>query len=175
MAFRTRSILTKTHLKLAFPGESRILYGLCSIKSLGAKITSQVVSENERSVCFLRSFCSIGKVTGLGEDLNDKLNSNQRNPDLYDVIDRSKFTIQTPLKYADMGAGNGKIKQWMKEEGDIVSTGDMLCDIQTDLFTFGLEIDDEGLGILKEKKVREGEEFEPGTIICVLLHEQDDG
>ena len=107
--------------------------------------------------------------------MNDKLNSNQRNPDLYDVIDRSKFTIQTPLKYADMGAGNGKIKQWMKEEGDIVSTGDMLCDIQTDLFTFGLEIDDEGLGILKEKKVREGEEFEPGTIICVLLHEQDDG
>ena len=105
-------------------------------------------------------------------DEQTKAKAGQNNIDA-ESIDRSRFTKPILMKYPDIGGGNGKIKEWMKEEGDLVRAGDMLCDIETELFTFGMEIDDEGVGILKEKKVNEGEEFEPGTTICVLMHEDD--
>lgn len=114
------------------------------------------------------------KQQSIDEYLDEKKTSTTDRNSLYiDSIDRSKFTQPIPMKYPDIGGGKGKIKQWMKEEGDVVRAGDMLCDIETGMFTFGMEIDDEEVGILQEKKVKEGEEFEPGTTICVLMHEED--
>ena len=63
-------------------------------------------------------------------------------------IDRSTYTQEVPVRMPDMGEGKGKILKWYKEEGDIVQRRDILCDIETDDFTFGMETDDEDVAIM---------------------------
>lgn len=75
------------------------------------------------------------------------------------------------MKMPDMGEGDGKILTWYKEEGDIVKRGDVLCDIETDDFTFGMETDDEQLGIMGSILVpAPSEKIPDGQVICILLH-----
>ena len=38
----------------------------------------------------------------------------------------------------------GKIVSWSKKEGDKLSPGDILCEVETDKATVGFEIQDEG-------------------------------
>lgn len=39
----------------------------------------------------------------------------------------------------------GKIVKWLKKEGDTVSPGDVLCDIETDKAVMSMETDEEGI------------------------------
>lgn len=39
----------------------------------------------------------------------------------------------------------GTIVKWMKKEGDAVSTGDVLCEIETDKATIAMDSDEEGI------------------------------
>lgn len=88
-----------------------------------------------------------------------------------DTIDKSEFTEEIKVKMPDLGKGNGKILMWYKNEGDMVKRGDVLCDIETDDFTFGMETDDEHLGIMHSIKVpAPSESIRDGEVICVLLH-----
>lgn len=100
---------------------------------------------------------------------NDVTTSSKTTPEL----DVTKFTVRIELKMPDMGEGGGKILKWYKEPGDIVKREDVLCDIETPDFTFGMETDDEQLALMGEILV----EAPSGTIqdnevICVLLHEE---
>jgi hypothetical protein len=63
-------------------------------------------------------------------------------------VDPSLFTEEIKIRMPDMGAGDGRVLKWYKEVGDVVQRGDVLCDIETPDFTFGMEIDDEELGII---------------------------
>ena len=38
----------------------------------------------------------------------------------------------------------GTIVKWMKEEGEAIQPGDVLCDIQTDKAVVGMDIEEEG-------------------------------
>ena len=84
-------------------------------------------------------------------------------------IDKSLFTEEIKIKMPDMG--EGKILTWYKEEGDIVHRGDVLCDIETADFTFGMETDDEQLGIMGSILVpAPSEMIKDEKTICILLH-----
>jgi hypothetical protein len=63
-------------------------------------------------------------------------------------VDKSMFTQEIQIKMPEMGEGKGRVVKWYKEEGDVIQRGDVLCDIETPDFTFGMEIDDEELGIV---------------------------
>ena len=39
----------------------------------------------------------------------------------------------------------GTIIKWMKKEGDVVSAGDVLCEIETDKATISMDSDEEGI------------------------------
>jgi hypothetical protein len=63
-------------------------------------------------------------------------------------VDPSLFTEEIKIRMPDMGNGDGRVLKWYKEVGDVVQREDVLCDIETPDFTFGMEIDDEELGII---------------------------
>ena len=74
----------------------------------------------------------------------------------------------------DMGEGDdNKIVKWYFKVGDVIQHGDILCDIQTPDFTFGMETDDECLAVMGEILVPEGtdEAVPDNEPICILLHQ----
>jgi hypothetical protein len=87
-------------------------------------------------------------------------------------VDRSKYTEEIKVRMPDMGEGEGKILTWYKQEGDVVKRQDILCDIETPDFTFGMETDDEHLAIMGKILVpAPSEPIKDGEVICILLHE----
>ncbi len=60
----------------------------------------------------------------------------------------------------------GKVISWMKNVGDQVSDGDVLCEVETAKST--MEIPSTVDGILKESKVKEGETVPVGTVLGII-------
>jgi pyruvate/2-oxoglutarate dehydrogenase complex dihydrolipoamide acyltransferase (E2) component len=90
-------------------------------------------------------------------------------------LDRSKYTEEILVRMPDMGEGEGKILKWYKQEGDIVRRGDILCDIETPDFSFGMELDDEHPGILGKIVVEApSDPIKDEEVICILLHKSKD-
>lgn len=70
-----------------------------------------------------------------------------------------------------MGEGSGKVLEWYKKEGDLILKDDVLCDIETKDFSFGMVTDDECDAIMGEIIVEAGSEpVEEGAVICTVLH-----
>ncbi len=64
----------------------------------------------------------------------------------------------------------GKLSNWLKKEGDIIESGDALCEIETDKATMEVEAVDDG--ILGKIIVSEGSEgVEVNTTIAIILEE----
>lgn len=93
------------------------------------------------------------------------------------VSDPSTYTVEIPIRMPEIGDGHegGRIVKWYKQVGDVVQYGDILCDIETKNFTFGMQTEDECLGIVKDLYVPEGSSMAENETICVLLHEPDEG
>ena len=71
----------------------------------------------------------------------------------------------------DMGEGKGKILKWYKKEGDIIRRSDILCDIETPDFTFGVETTDEDVAIMGKILVdAPSEPVDDGEELCILWH-----
>ncbi|WP_299399470.1 pyruvate dehydrogenase complex E1 component subunit beta [Pelagibius sp.] len=67
----------------------------------------------------------------------------------------------------------GKLAKWLKQEGDEVSSGDILAEIETDKATMEVEAVDEG--VLGKIMVAEGTEEVPvNQVIAVLLEDGED-
>ena len=67
----------------------------------------------------------------------------------------------------------GKLSKWLKAEGDAVSPGDVLAEIETDKATMEVEAVDEG--VIGKIMVEEGtEEVKVNAVIAVLLEEGED-
>ena len=67
----------------------------------------------------------------------------------------------------------GKLAKWLKQEGDDVSSGDVLAEIETDKATMEVEAVDEG--VLGKIMVAEGTEEVPvNQVIAVLLEDGED-
>ncbi|KAL9191046.1 hypothetical protein ACHAXT_000752 [Thalassiosira profunda] len=71
----------------------------------------------------------------------------------------------------------GVIEKWYKKEGDLIKRDEVICDIRTELFTFGMLTDDDFDSIMGEILVPEETDhpIEPGTVICTTLHKDTDG
>jgi Biotin-requiring enzyme len=88
------------------------------------------------------------------------------------AIDRSKFTVEIPVKMPALGTGGtSKVVQWFFAPGDLIKREDVLCDIETPDFTFGMETDDEELAILGKILVETGVPVPDNEVICILMHE----
>ena len=91
------------------------------------------------------------------------------------VIDRSKYTEEVPVKMPGLGGTNAgtksKVVKWYIKPGDIVQREDVICDIETPDFTFGMQTDDEELAIVGDLLVETGQPVPDGEVICMLYHE----
>jgi len=75
------------------------------------------------------------------------------------------------IRMPEIGGG-GKVIKWYKDPGDLVKFDDMLCDIETNKFTFGMATEDEGECTMGEILVRINEECDDGQEICYILQKQ---
>ncbi|HZG45732.1 MAG TPA: biotin/lipoyl-containing protein, partial [Allosphingosinicella sp.] len=67
----------------------------------------------------------------------------------------------------------GTLAKWLKQEGDTVSSGDLLAEIETDKATMEFEAVDEG--VIAKILVAEGtDEVKVGTVIAILAQEGED-
>merc|ERR1719397_418226 len=67
----------------------------------------------------------------------------------------------------------GSIVTWEKKEGDKVSEGDLLCEIETDKATMGFETPEEGY--LARIFIEAGTRDIPiGKLLCIIVEEQED-
>ncbi|VDO94128.1 unnamed protein product [Soboliphyme baturini] len=67
----------------------------------------------------------------------------------------------------------GTIVSWKKKEGDQLSEGDLLCEIETDKATMGLEASEEGY--LAKIVVPDGSKDVPiGRLLCIVVEHKDD-
>lgn len=111
----------------------------------------------------------------LGGDDEDKDKEDRSPKPGDDNLDRSTYTREVEFLMPDLGeAGedDGVVVKWYKKEGDIIRTKDALCDIQTKLFEFSMESDDEQVTVMGKINVPEGSDpVEPGDVLCVILHE----
>ena len=86
---------------------------------------------------------------------------------------REHYTIPIVVKMPDMSDEddeNNTVEKWFKKKGDIVQHNDVLCDIGTPDFTFGMVTDDEEDAIMGELHVEEGTKVPDNEPICTIYH-----
>lgn len=66
----------------------------------------------------------------------------------------------------------GQLVKWLKSEGDAVSEGDVLAEIETDKAT--MELVARGSGVLRNVSLKEGETAPVGTVIAVIAAEGEE-
>lgn len=93
--------------------------------------------------------------------------------DAVPVPDRSKFTRAVTVEMPDVGDDmEGVIERWYVEEGDLIRSGDAICDIKTELVIFGMITDDSYDSIMGEIRIPAGSApIKPGTVLCTTLNE----
>ena len=67
----------------------------------------------------------------------------------------------------------GTIVKWYKEEGEDISAGDELCDIQTDKAVVSMECDDDGI-VAKILMAEGSSGVQVGTLIALTVEEGQD-
>ena len=60
----------------------------------------------------------------------------------------------------------GKVLKWLKQVGDQVTDGDVLCEVETDKST--MEVPTTIDGMIKEIRVKEGDIVPVGTILAIV-------
>ena len=60
----------------------------------------------------------------------------------------------------------GKVLKWLKQVGDHVTDGDVLCEVETDKST--MEVPTTIDGTIKEIRVKEGDIVPVGTILAIV-------
>src|ERR671922_2824892 len=63
----------------------------------------------------------------------------------------------------------GQLVRWLKQEGDVVTEGDVLAEIETDKAT--MELVARGSGMLQGIRLREGQTAPVGEVIAVIAAE----
>merc|ERR1712156_820612 len=157
--------------------------GLSSTSVSESRISSHV--NNPINKINLREISNSSRI------IQDKLQLNYASFD--QVITNSKFIQRAKhvRNYADDSAGKypehhiinlpalsptmemGTIVSWEKKEGDQVSEGDLLCEIETDKATMGFETPEEGY--LAKIIIEAGTKDIPiGKPLCIIVTEKED-
>jgi len=102
-------------------------------------------------------------------------------PDYESASDASKYTHEVKVEMPDIGdLKGGNIEKWYKQPGDIIHRDDIICDIRTESFTFGMVTDDDFDSMMGKILVEEESGMvDPGTVIFTTFsedkHHRDDG
>ena len=70
------------------------------------------------------------------------------------------------LPYIGETVDEGKVLKWLKQVGDQVTDGDVLCEVETDKST--MEVPTTIDGTIKEIRVKEGDIVPVGTILAIV-------
>jgi Biotin-requiring enzyme len=87
--------------------------------------------------------------------------------------DPSAYTVPIEIKMPDMSDDDDDhniIEKWYKQPGDVIKRNDVLCDITTPAFTFGMVTDDEEDAIMGDIYVAEGQAASDNAPICTIYH-----
>jgi pyruvate dehydrogenase E2 component (dihydrolipoamide acetyltransferase) len=79
------------------------------------------------------------------------------------------LAIEIVMPALEMAQETALLVKWLKKEGDFVSKGDVLMEIETDKAT--VEIEATGSGILSRVSAQAGDQVPVGQVIAVLLDE----
>jgi pyruvate dehydrogenase E2 component (dihydrolipoamide acetyltransferase) len=79
------------------------------------------------------------------------------------------LTIEIVMPALEMAQETALLLRWIKKDGDFVSKGDVLMEIETDKAT--VEIEATGSGILSRVSAQTGDQVPVGQVIAVLLEE----
>ena len=76
--------------------------------------------------------------------------------------------MATAIKVPDLGTNEDSVVllKWLKNPGDLVKRGDLLCEIQTDKAT--TELESVAQGTLLKQLVKEDAEVNVGTVIAYI-------
>src|SRR5690606_22887954 len=66
----------------------------------------------------------------------------------------------------------GQVVRWLKQEGDAVSEGDVLAEIETDKAT--MELVSRGSGVLRKRFLKEGDTAPVGAVIAIVAGPDED-
>ena len=66
----------------------------------------------------------------------------------------------------------GVLAAWLKEEGEKISAGDVVAQVETDKATMDLEVYDDG--VLLKRVIEEGDSVPIGGLIAILGDEGED-
>lgn len=87
--------------------------------------------------------------------------------------DPSAYTQPVVIRMPDMSEDDdihNTVEKWYKQPGDVIKRNDVLCDITTPDFTFGMVTEDEEDSIMGEIHVEEGRSVPDHTPICTVYH-----
>jgi len=70
-----------------------------------------------------------------------------------------------------MAQETGKVLKWLKAQGDLITKGEPLLEIETDKTTFELEAP--GAGILSNVTAAEGDEVPVGSVIAEIRDDRE--
>ena len=141
---------------------------------------------SQKNMLYIRQFSrkdatSNSRSNNQGED-DDEITVIYGDQSEYDsTTDKSKFTHEVKVEMPDIGdQEGGVIEKWYKQPGDIIHRDDVICDIRTESFTFGMVTDDDFDSMMGEILVeQESGTVNPGTVIFTTFsedkHHFDDG
>jgi len=75
---------------------------------------------------------------------------------------------EVEIPYLNQGE-HFKISKWMKSDGDHIQKGDILCDIESGVYTLEFESSLEGFLYFRQKP---GIILTPGKTICLIIHQK---
>ena len=155
--------MTVTGAKIAHHLLRTTAYNRSSIRRLqGASLLNYHCRLKPTTQNFIRCLSDGGKSSNDGDEPSSAQTAE---------INLEEYTDEIEVKLPGFEDKKGKIVRWYHKEGDVVQPNDTICDIETELFTFGMDIEDEGAGVMKQILVPAGEEeIDPGTPICIMLH-----
>mmetsp|Transcript_29583 Transcript_29583/g.43262 ORF Transcript_29583/g.43262 Transcript_29583/m.43262 type:complete len:229 (+) Transcript_29583:139-825(+) len=116
-------------------------------------------------------------VTGEFDDSNDDTTT----PETAAIVeDADLYTVPVTISMPPMDDVGGDeshcfVETWHFKEGDRIERDTVLCDISTPDFVFGMQVDDEEVGILKEIHVAENVKVPDNTPLCTIYHKPPPG
>ncbi len=77
------------------------------------------------------------------------------------------MAVQVVMPVLGVGRDSGRVVRWLKRQGELVTAGAPLLEVETDMAV--VEVESPGSGVLSGVRVRAGEEARVGTVLAYLL------
>jgi pyruvate/2-oxoglutarate dehydrogenase complex dihydrolipoamide acyltransferase (E2) component len=79
-----------------------------------------------------------------------------------------RFTEPQPIKMPT-DLGQGKVLKWYKREGDVIKYDDIILDIDTEDFSFGLTHDEEDEVLIHQIVAQVDDVVKEGDVLCIVM------